>query len=207
MTTEELAELFLVALYDLAEAAPHPYYLFSVNEFAPTMGVTDLRELSKAMVHLESRGLTFSASMDAIGGISAGITPDGTAYVENGGETGIIGRYRENPAAFRVEVERPLPPVEEATVRSVDPPPYAQPRPLTGDAIEPLLSGITANMWRDASLPEDLRKDLLLDIETMKLQLNRKVKNRAVIGAMLDSLIQVPSVASLVRQLTPLVMG
>ena len=123
MTTEELAELFLVALYDLAEAAPHPYFLFSVNEFAPTMGVTDLRELSKAMVHLESRGLTFSASMDAIGGISAGITPDGTAYVENGGETGIIGRYRENPAAFRVEVERPLPPVEQATVRSVDPPP------------------------------------------------------------------------------------
>jgi hypothetical protein len=32
MTTEELAELFLAHLYDLAEEAPHPNFLFSVND-------------------------------------------------------------------------------------------------------------------------------------------------------------------------------
>ncbi len=33
MTTEEVAELFLTHLYDLAEAAPHPNFLFTVNDF------------------------------------------------------------------------------------------------------------------------------------------------------------------------------
>ncbi len=33
MTPEEVAELFLTHLYDLAEAAPHPNFLFTVNDF------------------------------------------------------------------------------------------------------------------------------------------------------------------------------
>ncbi len=47
MTTEELAELFLGHLYELAEEAPHPNFLFSVNDFAPKVGLTDREELKK----------------------------------------------------------------------------------------------------------------------------------------------------------------
>jgi hypothetical protein len=109
MTTEELAELFMVSLYDMAEAAPHPYFLFTMNDFAPRMGITDMADVRRALRFLEEKGLIFLASTDAWGGISAGITVDGSQFVENGGETGIIARYREDPAAFIAQVQPAAP--------------------------------------------------------------------------------------------------
>ncbi len=97
MTTDELAELFLASLYDMAEAAPHPYFLFTMNEFAPRMGISDMAELRKAISLLEDKGLVYLASTDAWGGISAGITMEGSVFVEKGGETGIIERFRTRP--------------------------------------------------------------------------------------------------------------
>lgn len=84
MTTQELAELILVRLYDLAEAAPHPNFLFTVNDFAASMGITDKRELQAALDLLGDRGFVIAASLDMLGGISAGITTDGSIFVEEG---------------------------------------------------------------------------------------------------------------------------
>ncbi len=100
MTTEELAELFLGHLYELAEEAPHPNFLFSVNDFAPKVGLTDREELKKAINYLGDRGFVIVASFDMFGGVSAGITIEGSIFVEKGGETGIIERYRKIPQPF-----------------------------------------------------------------------------------------------------------
>src|SRR4030042_4118934 len=100
MTTDELAELFLAHLSDLAEAAPHPNFLFSVNDFAPKLGITYREELQKAINSLGDRGFIILASMDMFGGISAGITMEGSVFVEKGGETGVINQYRKAPQTF-----------------------------------------------------------------------------------------------------------
>ena len=57
MTKEELAELFLARLNELAEAAPHPNFLFFVNDFVPMFGITDRQELQEAVNFLGDEGL------------------------------------------------------------------------------------------------------------------------------------------------------
>lgn len=103
MTTEELAELFLAHLYELSEEAPHPNFLFSANDFAPKLGITDRGELQKALNFLGDRGLVILAGLDPFGGISAGITMEGSSFVEKGGETGIIKQFRKSPQPSRAE--------------------------------------------------------------------------------------------------------
>ncbi len=178
MTSQEVAELFLTALYDLADSAPHPHFLFTVNEFAPTFGIDDKDLIVKAFTDLESRGLVFCASMDNWGGISAGITPEGAIFVERGGETGIIERYRKDPMAFRTsataaEAREPAPafqdvrpPAREMQEATAWQPPAGP--PFQRQEVEALLSLITGGLWRDPSLTDDVRQDLLSDLETLK---------------------------------------
>jgi hypothetical protein len=64
MTTEELAELFLAHLKELADESPHPNFLFSVNDFAPKLGITDRGELQKAINYLGDRGFIILANLD-----------------------------------------------------------------------------------------------------------------------------------------------
>src|SRR4030042_3565625 len=100
MTTEEIAERFLAHLYELADEAPHPNFLFSVNDFMPKLGMIDREEVQKAINYLGDRGFIILASFDMVGGIGAGITIEGSVFVEKGGETGIIEQYRKRPQTF-----------------------------------------------------------------------------------------------------------
>ncbi len=202
MSTEELAELFLTYLYDLSEAARHPNFLFSVNDFAPRMGITDREQLLNAVNLLESRGFIFLASYDAWGGISAAITMDGAVFVEKGGGTGIIARYREDPQAFVCEA-----PAEQAPVV---PPPITEPIKMASEEKEPFFAGraieaILADMEdileRDNSVGVETKRDVLSDLATLRIQLERNVKNKAVIDAILNDLVGVPSIAPLVTGL------
>jgi hypothetical protein len=110
MTTEELAELFLAHLNELADEAPHPNFLFSVNDFTPKLGITDREDLQKAINYLGDRGFIILASFDMYGAISAGITIEGSIFVEKGGETGIIKQYRKNPQNSVRTLSEPSPP-------------------------------------------------------------------------------------------------
>ncbi|MGD0230788.1 MAG: hypothetical protein ABSC19_10575 [Syntrophorhabdales bacterium] len=210
MTTEELAELFLVRLYDLAEAAPHPNFLFTVSDFAAMMGVTDRQELQRAIDLLGDRGFIIAASLDMWGGISAGITMEGSVFVENGGETGIIASYRENPQAY-VRLDLP----EPAPEPSVPPePPQAgagdkEARPVfaVSRAIEAIIADIEDILGRDASLDGETRKDALADLATLKIQMARNVKKRDVIEAVLADLCDVPSITPLVTGLRSIVLA
>jgi hypothetical protein len=205
MTTEELAELFLAHLYDLAEAAPHPNFLFSVNDFAQTCGVTDRRDLEKAMNYLGDRGLVILAGIDMLGGISAGITIDGSVFVEKGGETGIIGQYRRDPRAFAVtpsELQPSSPAAEEKATRVHE---EKQAPFYAGRAVAAILSDIEDVLQGEESVATETKKDLLADLATIKIQMARSVKNKAVIEAVLDDLSGIPSIAPLVTALNCIV--
>ncbi len=203
MTSEELAELFLASLYDMAEAAPHPYFLFSMNEFVPRMGISDMADLRKALNLLEERGFVYLASTDAWGGVSAGITMEGSVFVEKGGETGIIERFRNDPSSIGM-VSQPAPaPFPTQTTPEPSAPPGAPPLPPTSDHAEGMLDAVLSEMatvvQHEMAMEPSTRSDLLADIETLKIQLLRRTKNQAVITAVIDNLSEFPSLAPLAR--------
>ena len=92
MKSTELAELFLTRLYDLAEAKGH-HNFFSLDEIAAEFGENDGAKVMGIAKHLESQGLVKAAL--STGGSSAHITGTGSVFVEQGGRTGIIQKYRE----------------------------------------------------------------------------------------------------------------
>ena len=206
MTTEELAELFLAHVYDLAEAAPHPNFLFSVNDFAPRSGITDREELQKAITLLGDRGLVILASMDMYGGISAGITMEGSVFVEKGGETGVIQQYRKDPQSFVITPpERPSTTVARETAETVR---EEKQEPLFASrAVEAILADMNDILERDITVAAEAKKDLSSDLATLKIQLGRNVKDRRIIDAVLGNLSAVPSIAPLAAAIRGIVQS
>ena len=163
-----------------------------------------MRELQNALHYLGDRGLIIVATVDIGSGISAGITMDGCVFVEKGGETGIIEKYRENPEAFLTEV----PEILGEPVPIQPPPAPSSPRPgqfYPNHAFEGLLVDIEDFLDRDPSLTDEIRRDLASDVATLKIQVSRNVKNKPVIKALLGNLSSVPPIAPLVRALNSIV--
>jgi len=199
MTTQELAELFLASLYDMAEAAPHPYFLFSMNEFAPKMGITDMSELHKALSLLEEKGFVYLASTDQWGGVSAGITMEGSVFVEQGGETGIIERFRKDPSSIGIVPQpSPSPPASPIAAERLTPTQYPIFDPSEG-MLDAVLSEMGTAAQNEIVMEPSAREDLLADIETLRIQLSKGTKNQAIIMAILDNLSGFPSLAPLTR--------
>jgi hypothetical protein len=200
MTTEELAELFLAHLYKLAEEAPHPNFLFSVNDFAPKLGITNREELQKTINYLGDRGFIILASFDMLGGISAGITTEGSLFVEKGGETGVIEQYHKNPQTFLRTPSEPSPPAidrERTEVMNEE----EQRSFFTYRAEKAILEDIEDVLKRDNTVAAEAKKDLLSDLTTLKIQMERNVKNWQIIYVVLDNLSTLPSIAPLVTGL------
>jgi hypothetical protein len=209
LSTQELAELFLAHLYELAEAAPHPNFLFSANDFAPLFGINDTGELQKALQYLGDRGLVILAGLDPLGGVSAGITIEGSVFVEEGGETGIIERYHKDRGAF-ITTSPEVPSMASFfPADSIDTSPGTEKQGAfyAGRAINAILADIEEILDRDADVSTETKRDVLSDLATLKIQMERNVKNKAVIGAMLESLAEVPSIAPLVTALNCIVMA
>jgi len=202
MTTEELAELLLTALYDMAESTPHPYFLFSMNELVPRLSGVDMAQIREALYLLESQGLVYIASMDSWGNISAMITPDGCAFVERGGETGIVERYRKDPTSFITETPPSVPELFQSapleyTPESTTPAPPIQ--YVSGDVFEAMLGEMAEALRHETGLEPSKREDLLSDVQALKLQLGKQTINRTVVMGLLESLSTVPSILPLVR--------
>lgn len=204
MTTDELAELFMAHLYDLAEAAPHPNFLFSVNDFAPKLGITDREELQKAINSLGDRGFIILASMDMFGGISAGITMEGSVFVEKGGETGIIKQYRKDPQTFVKNLPELLSPaVARETTETVSE--EKQGHFFASRAVDAILTDMEDILERDNTVAAEAKKDLLSDLATLRIQMERNVKDKRIIDAVLGNLSGIPSIAPLVTGLNSIV--
>jgi hypothetical protein len=204
MTIEELAELFLAHLYELADEAPHPNFLFSVNDFVPKLGITDREEVQKAINYLGDRGFIILASFDMLGGISAGITIEGSIFVEKGGETGVIKQRRKNPQTLERTFSEPSPsPIDQVRAETVTE--EKQSPFFARRGVEAILEDIEDILERDDTVAADAKEDLLSDLATFKIQLGRSVKSRQIIDVVLGNLSNIPSIAPLVIGLNHIV--
>jgi hypothetical protein len=199
MTTEEIAELFLAHLYELADEAPHPNFLFSVNDFIPKLGMIDREEVQKAINYLGDRGFVILASFDMLGGISAGITIEGSVFVERGGETGMIKQYRKNPQTLvRTSLAPSSQPIDQEKTETVN----EERDPIFARrAVEAILEDIEDMLDRDDTVTADAKKDFLSDLATIKIQMERNVRNRQIIDVVLGNLSSISSIAPVVTGL------
>jgi hypothetical protein len=204
MTTEELAELFPAHLYELADEAPHPNFLFSVSDFVPKFGITDRKEVQKAINYLGDRGFIILASSDMLGGISAGITIEGSIFVEKGGETGIIEQYHKNAQTLAKAPSEPFPsPVDQERTETVNE--EKQDPFFARRAVEALLEDIKDVLERDDTVAPEDKRDLISDLATFKIQMGRNVRNRQIIDVVLGNLSSIPSIAPLITGLNHIV--
>ena len=199
MTTEEIAELFLAHLYELADEAPHPNFLFSVNDFIPKLGMIDREEVQKAINYLGDRGLVILASFDMLGGISAGITIEGSVFVERGGETGMIKQYRKNlQTLVRTPLAPSSQPIDQEKTETVN----EERNPIFARrAVEAILEDIEDMLDRDDTVTADAKKDFLSDLATIKIQMERNVRSRQIIDVVLGNLSSISSIAPVVTGL------
>jgi hypothetical protein len=196
MDSNTLSELLLLSLYDLAEEQPHSYFFFQLDEIGARLGATDMEQMIKAVQILESRGFAM-LSMSPLSALSAMISGDGIVFVENGGETGIIKAYRNNPQEIIEMVNR-----EVQTILKSEPdfPPDAAPekRPeLSLDkTIDEILSRIGDVLANDSTVTSSIRDDAMRDLESLKIQLGKYSRNWRLVEMLLDSLAEIPSLLS-----------
>ena len=213
MNTDELTELLLAYLNDKAEGEVHSFFFFPLGDFAAGAGITDHDQLMAAARALEDGGMAM-LSQDVFGQVSALITMEGMSYVESGGETGIIARYRENPQAFIQEEENPswlsqpepeialFTPEMANQVAPAGEPVKAETASSQSPGLKQVIIQIINVILDDTSLDDTTRADLLRDAETLNIQLAKTTRNRVVIDALMAELWSVPSLAHAVAQLS-----
>jgi len=190
---DELAELLLTYLYDCAENAGHSYFFFTLNDFAARLGINEANIITESAMILESRGFVL-LSLDGSGGITALINDDGCVFVEKGGETGIIQKYRKDPASFLVSE------TEGVSELSLD---YK--RVYLANDVHALFVKVVEMLRSDASIERHRVEETLGDIEMINLQLARKQTDTALLDTLLDKLSQIPPIASHVFELKKLI--
>ena len=72
-------------------------------------------------------------------------------------------------------------------------------------AVEAILEDIEDVLERDDTVAAEAKKDLLSDLVTLKIQMERNVKNRQIVNVVLGNLSSIPSIAPLVTGLNYIV--
>jgi hypothetical protein len=154
--------------------------------------------------YLGDRGFIILASLDMFGGISAGMTMEGSIFVEKGGETGVIERHRKTPRTFaEVSSEPPLPAIDRENTETV----HKEKQNLffARRSVEAILEDIKEGLEKDNTVADEAKKDLFSDLATLKIQMGRSVKNRQIIDVVLSNLSNIPSIVSLVTALKSII--
>ena len=199
MTNSELAELFLVRLYDLAEA--HGYARFhSLDAIAEEFGVSDSMKIFNIGKSLANRGLITPAFTH--GNTSASINGDGALFVEQGGSTGVISDFRQHPERFRISVDQSTHfhgavSGSNIAVHSAE----VNQHTTLPTEIDALLKAINERLAADSTLGDKQRGELLKDVETVRTELQRSVPRKGILREVLGSLGDVSSIGQFVLQL------
>ncbi|HEY3275553.1 MAG TPA: hypothetical protein VGJ94_02950 [Syntrophorhabdaceae bacterium] len=209
MSRQEWEDLLLVYLYDKAEAEAHGFFFFPITEFATLAGITHGAEILAAARSLEDRGLVM-LSQDLLGQVSALINLEGGSYVEKGGETGIIAKYRENPRAFLKEEDATPEWLREpeADIVQFSPDtmiaggPAGKPEEAPATDLKPYIIRIINAILDDTAIDDVMRADLLRDAETLNIQLSKTTRNQAVINLLMTELASIPSISYLTAELS-----
>ncbi len=209
LSLNELAELLLVASLAETEELGHMNFFISVTEIAANLGIEDQEQIIEACHLLEEKGCILLA-FDHATALSASITPEGEAYVERGGETGIIGEYQRYRTARAtgnvpgIEFEGPDQPVPESIPSG--PPPQSTPDPVMhnpspGAAREDLthiIASLEMLISNDPSVSAAEKSDLILDLKSLAFQASRNTPRKAVISAIASDLRKLPALTALV---------
>jgi hypothetical protein len=126
--------------------------------------------------------------------------------VEKGGKTGVIKQYRKNPQAFTRPSFEPSSPAmgRERNQKMND---EVQGLFFPRRAVDAILEDIKDILEKDDTIAPEAKKDLLSDLSTLKIQMERNVKNRQIIEVVSDNLSSIPSIAPLVTGLNCIVEG
>jgi hypothetical protein len=200
MTNTQLAELFLLRLYDIAEVEDYSKRL-TLNEIAAELGVADAMKIINVAKFLERRGF-IDAKYSVGGSVRAAITGEGAIFVEAGGETGVINEYRQHPENYRISIDQSTHfhgsvSGSNVAVHSTD--------LNQGSAISPqvelLISAMAEAIRADTAISELHRSEHLNDVATLRAELKREQPRRSIIEALLSQLGDLASVGSLAAQL------
>jgi hypothetical protein len=203
MTVSELAGPLLVKLYDYAEK--HGYAkIVPVEKLAVQLGETGLRKIRNAAIAFKNRGLidariSFNQSLGFISG-------EGAMLVERGGETGIITKYRENPASviFNISSSANIHgniSHSNIAAHSID---SSQTLDVPSD-IQNLLEKIEQQLTIDKSSNQEQLIDAFQDIETLCLQLGKSIRDDSILRSLLSNLSNVSSIGSFITELSQLI--
>lgn len=192
MDTTALAELLLASLYDMTQEQPHSYFFFPLEEIGARLGATDMGQMITAARVLESRGFAM-LSVGPLSALSAMISGDGLLFVEQGGETGIIKAYRNNPQAIVDQVSREVQaPSETGLNQSWLAQARTPPEESLQEKADAILSQIRITLVNDANIPHSARDDAIKDLESLKIQLSKRYKNWRIVESLLDALAEIP---------------
>jgi len=203
MTNTELAELLLTTVFDTAEKEGHDT-LVPLVEVAQKFGIKDDMKVHNLAKFLESRDLIRPLYTNV--GPLARITGEGAIFIERGGDTGIIRKYRNEPSSFIVNVDSSTNiygDVSNSAVAANSP--GATQTVSIGCDVKGILAQIVKALCSDASLSPAQLTDALQDIQTLKLQLAKTARNRSLIESILGNLANISSIGSFVAQLLPLI--
>ncbi|MHB8108442.1 MAG: hypothetical protein ACYDHW_00245 [Syntrophorhabdaceae bacterium] len=207
----ELAELLLVASFEETENLGHTSFFISVTEVAANLGVGNHAQIVDACHLLEEKGCILLA-FDHASALSASITPEGEAYVEKGGETGIIGeyqRYRANaPARMNaaMEFETASPTIPSFEGPHGYEPQFPGPSPHAQSAFERddnthIFASIEMLVKNNTSLHDSEISDLLIDVRMLELQLSKASFQKPLADAISADLKKLPGLAPLIELL------
>jgi len=201
LTFTHFVDLLLVRLYEL-EKELGPEKFFNLNAIAgqlrekvPTKWVFDAGKV------IEARGL--ATCLFVMGGrVDAELTGEGRMFVEQRQEEnrGIIGDYLRDPATFVVVSGQG----HQADVGSPGATVSQSVREERRPAFE-LLDQVEEGIKAEQTLSPEEKKDLLVDLETIRRQLEKREPNRHVLASLLEPLSRVSSLAGPVANLITLI--
>lgn len=209
MTMTELAELILTRLYELANEQGREK-LHDINEIAKSFRETDVMKVHRAVQFLESKNF-IKAFCDQHALCRGFINYIGENYVDSGGETGIISKYKSNPSVFYIGnyVDKSIS-ISDSALKEVNISTHSSNMIQSinsNSEIESLLREITTKLKNDPSLPDAEKNDLLLDVDSIKNELHKRSIDKPTVKSKLDVLAKVSSIGSLVINLAKLILS
>jgi len=201
MTVTELAELLLLRIYDTAMKKGFNEEV-SLSQLAKDFGEEDEAKIIQIGKSLESRNLI--VGLFRKGDTSALLTGNGALFVEKDGETGIIVKYKENPSTFiNIEKFTNIHDINNSNI-SANSSDSNQKISILNEW-ENILNKMNETINKDNSLEQEEKQDIIADCETLKLQMNKKSRNKELINSILNKLGNFTSIASFVVQLSQMI--
>lgn len=202
MTVSELSELLLFFLYEQANQEGHTQ-IIALNPYAQQVGINDVGRIYNATEILKDRGLIKNVCYHVDGMVRASISGEGCLFIENGGQTGIIQKYRSNPHVYTVNIDQSTVIQGNVSNSNITAHSLRVTQKVLSNDIQNILSQIIDALNRDLSLSNSDREDLLQDVESLRGQLSKNKKDRTLIERILNNLSSIASIGSFVTNLYP----